>query len=61
MSSFEKKIRDEEDKRKIKQITGKTPKHRCPVCHRYSIWITNKEVKNQCLMCKIIAKEKGGE
>ena len=58
MSNFVKKLRDEEDKRKIKQMTGKIPKHRCPVCHRFTLWINNDKVKHQCLMCKLIEEEK---
>lgn len=61
MSNFAKKLRDEEDKKKIKQLTGKTPKHRCPVCHRFTLWINNDKEKNQCLMCKLIKEDKEKE
>lgn len=58
MSNFAKKLRDKEDKKKIKKLTGKTPKHRCPVCHRFTLWINNENTKHQCLMCKLIEEEK---
>lgn len=58
MSSLSKKIRDVEDKKRIKEMTGKTPKHRCPVCHRFTMWINDGKSKHQCLMCEIIRKEK---
>lgn len=61
MSNLAKKLRDEEDKKKLKQLTGKMPKHRCPVCHRFSLWINNDKGKNQCLMCKLIKEDKEKE
>lgn len=61
MSNLAKKLRDEEDKKKIKQLTGKTPKHRCPVCHRFTLWINNDKGKIQCLMCKLIKEDKEKE
>lgn len=57
MSNISKKIRDEEDKKRLKKLTGKTPKHRCPVCHRFSLWSDNGKVRI-CLMCEILKKEK---
>lgn len=57
MSNLSKKLRDEEDKRRLKKLTGKTPKHRCPVCHRFSLWSDNGKVKI-CLMCEILKKER---
>jgi len=57
MSNFSKKIRDEEDKKRIKKITGKTPKHRCPICHRFTLWASDGKYR-KCLMCEIIKKEK---
>ena len=57
MSNFAKKLRDKEDKEKIKQLTGITPKHRCPVCHRFSVYKTNGTQKI-CLMCEIIKQER---
>ena len=57
MSNISKKIRDEEDKKRLKKLTGKTPKHRCPVCHRFSLWSDNGKVRI-CLMCEILNKER---
>lgn len=57
MSNFVKKIRDNQDKEKIKQLTGKTPKHRCPECHRFTLWINDEKGKHRCLMCEILEKE----
>lgn len=57
MSNLSKKIRDEEDKKRLKKLTGKTPKHRCPVCHRFSLWSDNGKVR-VCLMCEILKKER---
>lgn len=56
MSNFAKKLRDEEDKKYLKQLTGKTPKHRCPICHRFTLW-TNEGKQKKCLMCEIIKKK----
>lgn len=58
MSNLSRKIRDEEDKKRIKRITGKTPKHRCPICHRFTLWINTENTKHQCLMCEVIRKER---
>lgn len=58
MSNIYKKIRDMEDKEKIKKMTGKTPKHRCPICHRFTLWVNDETNKSQCLMCEMIRKEK---
>lgn len=60
MSNLAKKLRDEEDKKQIKKLTGMTPKHRCPVCHRFTLWKTNGKQK-VCLMCEIIKQERQGE
>lgn len=57
MSNISKKIRDEEDKKRLKKLTGTTPKHRCPVCHRFSLWSDNGKVRI-CLMCEILKKER---
>ncbi len=58
MGSLSKKIRDTEDKERIKKMTGKTPKHRCPDCHRFTVWFNDGKSKHQCLMCELIRKEK---
>ena len=58
MSSFAKQIRDRKDKEMIEKITGKVPKHRCPECHRFTLWINNENTKHQCIMCKLIAEGK---
>lgn len=60
MANLAKKLRDEEDKKQIKKLTGKTPKHRCPICHRFTMWaVDGKERK--CLMCELIKQERKGE
>lgn len=58
MSSFvrklEKKNEIKEDKAEIKKKTGIVPKHRCPVCHRYTVWKTVEvagKVTRQCYWC----------
>ena len=61
MGNFAKKIRDQKDKELIKRMTGKVPKHRCPECHRFTLWITDSNVKHQCIMCKLIEEEKQKE
>ena len=58
MSNFAKQIRDTKDKELIKRITGKMPKHRCSVCHRFTLWVNTENTKNQCLMCKLIEEGK---
>lgn len=57
MASLEKKIRDNQDKDFIYRNTGKIPKHRCPDCHRFTVWVTNDNQKNQCLMCMLKRQE----
>lgn len=57
MSSLYKKVRDNNDKRVLKQAFGRTPKHRCPVCHRFSLWVPNKDTgKPECVMCELIRR-----
>ena len=34
-----KKIQDNNDKKLLKKMFGKNPKHRCPVCHRFTFWV----------------------
>lgn len=57
MSNLAKQIRDKNDKEKIKKLTGKTPKHRCPICHRFTLW-ANDGKERKCLMCEMIKKGK---
>lgn len=55
MSNLAKKIRDEKDKKVLFQTFGKKPKHRCPECHRFSLWLPNKKSgKIECVMCEMI-------
>ena len=67
--SLKKKMRDEQDKKVLYEHFGKKPKHRCSVCHRFSLFNYNdpklKEF-NGCVMCYLIdqtkkEKEKDGE
>ena len=46
MANLAKKLRDEEDKKQIKKLTGKTPKHRCPICHRFTLWANDGKQEN---------------
>lgn len=57
MGNLHKKIRDENDKKVLKQMFGRTPKHRCPICHRFSLWVPSKETgKPECVMCELIRR-----
>ena len=53
MSSLSRKIRDNEDKSILRQKFGKNPKHRCPDCHRFTFWISDRNTKRQCIWCKL--------
>ena len=53
MSSLSRKIRDNEDKSILRQKFGKNPKHRCPDCHRFTFWISDGNIKRQCIWCKL--------
>ena len=53
MANLVKKLRDENDKKQLKKMFGKTPKHRCPECHRFSLWMHNEKFKG-CVMCELI-------
>lgn len=46
-----KKIKDNIDKLEIKTMYGKRAKHRCSSCHRFSLFIKNKEGKVECIRC----------
>ena len=67
MSNLDKKVRDNNDKKVLKEMFGKNPKHRCPVCHRFSLFNHNDEKlkkHNGCLMCHLISetrKERANE
>ena len=52
-----KKIRDENDKKVLKEMFGKKPKHRCSVCHRFTLFNHNDpklKEHNGCVMCHLI-------
>lgn len=59
MASLQKKFRDNNDKRVLKEKFGKEPKHRCPVCHRFTLF-DHKDTKlnpyKGCIMCYLIAE-----
>lgn len=59
MASLQKKFRDINDKKVLKEKFGKEPKHRCPVCHRFTLF-NHKDTKlnpyNGCVMCYLIAE-----
>ena len=63
MSNLAKKTRDENDKKVLQQAFGRKPKHRCPICHRFSLWLPSKKHKGEieCVMCEMIrmTKEEG--
>lgn len=66
MASLQKKFRDNNDKRVLKEKFGKEPKHRCPVCHRFTLF-DHKDTRlnpyKGCVMCYLIAetrKERAG-
>lgn len=67
MGNVQKKMRDENDKKVLKEKFGKKPKHRCPICHRFSLFNhTDPKLKeyNGCIMCYLIEqtrKEKADE
>lgn len=57
MGNPHKKIRDENDKKVLKEMFGRAPKHRCPVCHRFSLWVPSKvDGKPECVMCELIRR-----
>ena len=59
MSNLAKKMRDENDKKVLQQTFGRKPKHRCPECHRFSLWLPNKKTsKIECVMCEMIRMTK---
>ena len=52
-------MRDENDKKVLVQAFGRKPKHRCPECHRFSLWLPNKKTgKIECVMCEMIRMTK---
>ena len=59
MGSLHKKIRDNNDKKVLKEMFGKEPKHRCPVCHRFTLY-NHKDTRlnpyKGCVMCYLIAE-----
>lgn len=59
MTSLQKKFRDNNDKRVLKEKFGKEPKHRCPVCHRFTLF-DHKDARlnpyKGCIMCYLIAE-----
>lgn len=57
MSSM-KKLRDNIDKLEIKTIYGKKSKRRCPACHRFSLFLKNKEGKIECIRCREIIENR---
>lgn len=57
MGNQYKKIRDENDKKVLKEMFGKKPKHRCSVCHRFALFNHNDpklKEHNGCVMCYLI-------
>ena len=62
MGNPTKKIQDNKDKEFILRTTGKKPKHRCPVCHRFTVWIKNKDNKGTtCVFCGLAEMKKEKE
>ena len=57
-----KKIQDNKDKEFIYRNTGKRPKRRCPVCHRFTVWIRNENSKEgKCVFCGLAEMKKEKE
>lgn len=57
MGNQYKKIRDENDKKVLKEMFGKKPKHRCLVCHRFTLFNHNDpklKEHNGCVMSYLI-------
>lgn len=55
--SLKKKLRDNNDKKVLKEMFGKEPKHRCSVCHRFTLFNHNDpklKEHNGCVMCYLI-------
>lgn len=46
-----KKIKDNIDKLEIKTMYSKRAKHRCSKCHRFSLFLKNKDGKVECIRC----------
>ena len=62
MTNYSKKIRDNQDKEVLFNTFNKKPKHRCPKCHRFSLFIyNNKANKTECVMCELIKRTKEEE
>lgn len=53
MSSL-KKMKDNIDKLELKTLYGINSKRRCPSCHRFTLFMRNKEGKPECIRCKNI-------
>jgi len=54
MNSFERHIYMVEEDKKLKEIKtlyGRTPKEKCPKCHRRSLFMTNKDNEVYCVRC----------
>ena len=59
--SLQKKMRDEKDKKVLYEHFGVKPKHRCPTCHRFTLFNhsdTKLKEYNGCVMCFLIAETK---
>lgn len=72
MANLAKKIRDENDKKILQERFGIKPKHRCPKCHRFSLWLPKQPrrdkqgnvigkvnpLEKECVMCRLIEMTK---
>lgn len=54
MMSSLKKMKDNIDKLELKTLYGINSKRRCPSCHRFTLFMRNKEGKTECIRCKNI-------
>jgi uncharacterized protein (DUF983 family) len=61
MSSINKKFRDIYDKLYIKKHLGRDPKHRCPKCHRFTLYRITKKGEALCFWCELEARKKAAE
>lgn len=53
MSKMINKFKDEHDKYVIRGLVKINPKHRCIKCHRFTIFIKDKNEKKECYWCKL--------
>lgn len=59
MASMTRQIQANNDKTFLLNKMGKKAKHRCPVCHRFTLWVLSKDGKrSNCYWCLEAANDK---